>query len=531
MNVVIKYISLIFSNFPRSCVTGFLFNFASYFYWLVVPLKCVDMGGSTLDLSLLQVVAFVIYSILSPFCGKIGDKFNPFIVIRIAMCFFVVAVTLILIFPEKFFVLYISVAIWPFCTAFYWPVTTGTVGFEAPIGCENRNTSLYQVSWSIGKALGFLFGGMLKGALGTNALYICIGIVVVNMILYPYRYPKRIRDKLNALKSKNKKEEKEPKDVHVEVTMVPQNEHEADDVEIPTEMLNQINAGKSVEEIKEQHKDTQQPQEKISDFKKLRIKWNSLDLKNKTYIYLGYIMQLGVYGTSAILSNSYVTLAKDKDITIPFGQSPVEMYIGILFFCYFIAQTLVMSVMSFSTFWVYLRSLFLLFQFFYLMFLITLGLSAQPYVNWFLAFMGGLAGGFAYQTSTYYSMRASEASKSMFVGISECVGGLGNALLPLISGLLCTGFNDNYVQIYIAIGFVIICIILQEFVYHIGYFINNKRQAKRADPTAGYHEYTPDQPKNVSTPQPSTVPEPKQKGDNLANVNSSNTQQIEMEPN
>ncbi|BFU24743.1 transporter major facilitator family [Entamoeba histolytica] len=480
MNKIIELISSLFWNFPRACLAGFMFNFASYFYWLVVPLKCVDMGGSTLDLSLLQTTAFVIYSIISPICGKLGDKFNPYILIRIAMCFFVVAVAIILIWPNTFFVLYISVAIWPFCTAFFWPVTTGTVGFEAPLGCENRNTSLYQVSWSIGKALGFLFGGMLKGALGTNALYICIGIVAINMLLYPFTHPKRIREKIKQMK-KEKTKPKEVSDITVEFTVHQQGSHE---VNIPVEMVNstpsELQDTKSSSEI--------QIHEETNNINDIKVKWNVNDYKNKTYIYLGYVMQLGVYGTSAILSNSYVTLAKDKDITIPFGQNTVEMYIGIIFFCYFIAQTLVMAIMSFSTFWIYMRSLLLLFQFFYLMFLITLGLSAQPYVNWFLAFLGGLAGGFAYQTSTYYSMRASESSKSMFMGISECVGGLGNALLPLISGLLCTYMNNNYIQIYIAIIVMVLCLIIEEIVYYIGYAINKRRQAKRVDPTKDYHQ-------------------------------------------
>ncbi|KAL7718011.1 hypothetical protein QTN25_004706 [Entamoeba marina] len=116
-------------------------------------------------------------------------------------------------------------------------------------------------------------------------------------------------------------------------------------------------------------------------------------------------------------------------------------------------------------------------------FLITLSISSSPYINWVMAFLGGLAGGFAYQTSTYYSLRASESSKSMFIGISECIGGLGNSLLPLFSGLLCTVLNNNYYQIYVSIIFVLGCIILEEIIYHIAKCINDKRQSKRVDPT------------------------------------------------
>lgn len=124
----------------------------------------------------------------------------------------------------------------------------------------------------------------------------------------------------------------------------------------------------------------------------------------------------------------------------------------------------------------------MLFQVLFIAFLLTLGLSTNAYLNWVMAFVGGLAGGFAYQTSTYYSMRASEASKSMFMGISECVSGIGNCMLPLISGLLCTFLENNYIQIYLSVVCILLCIIAEEVVYHVGKVINDRRQAKRLPP-------------------------------------------------
>ncbi|KAL7718012.1 Major facilitator superfamily (MFS) profile domain-containing protein [Entamoeba marina] len=402
-----------FNNFPRACLTGFLFNFANYFYWIVVPLLANEQGASTFQLSLLQSIAFVIYSILSPFCGKIGDKFNPYIIIRIAFCFFIAAVVVILISPTSFICLYISVALWPFCTAFFWSVTTGTIGLESELGCENRNTSLYQVSWSIGKAFGFLFGGILKGALGTNALYICIGIILANMVIYPFRHPKEIREKKKAKKEKEKLKKnkkisndvvKEPVDIeipikkeieleninpdiiaspsiqpsldnshqntssksdssdsdsvissprqsNVETSQLPSSPQKSSEKQSdssakeksltsPTHLQTPVvsslslpnNSPKETLPVIDIQVDTKlleqplSPRETIVDIdvpreliensseeeETLRVKWNSLDLKNKTYIYLGFIVQLGVYGTSAVISNMYVKLAQEK---------------------------------------------------------------------------------------------------------------------------------------------------------------------------------------------------------------------------
>ncbi|KAL7714864.1 Phorbol-ester/DAG-type domain-containing protein [Entamoeba marina] len=537
-----------------------------------------EQGASTFELSLLQSIAFVIYSILSPFCGKIGDKFNPYIIIRIAFCFFIAAVVVILISPTSFI-----------CT----------IGLESELGCENRNTSLYQVSWSIGKAFGFLFGGILKGALGTNALYICIGIILSDMVIYPFRHPKEIREKKKAKKRKekenklknkkgNKKTSKNEPNEFVDVEIPIKKEIELENInpdiiaspaiKSPLGDTHQNTSSKSKSEssdssdssdsdsvvssslqsnvkdstsissspqrssekqsdssVKENSSvspthlqipsdnslslpdnspketlpvadiqvdtklleqppspretivDIDVPRELIEDSSSeeetLRVKWNSLDLKNKTYIYLGFVIQLSTYGTSAVITNMYVKLAQEKDITVPFGNSPLETYIAVTFFFFFLAQTICMGAMSLTLLWTYRRSLFLLFQTTYMAFLITLSVSSSPYINWFMSFLGGLTGGFAYQTSTYYSLRASESSKSMFIGISECIGGLGNSLLPLFSGLLCTFFNNNYYQIYVTVIFVLGCVIVEEIIYHIAKCINDKRQSKRVDPT------------------------------------------------
>ncbi|ELP90795.1 hypothetical protein EIN_026640 [Entamoeba invadens IP1] len=527
----------VFWNFPRACYTGFVFNFANYFYWLVVPLIMNDKGGSTFDLSLLQTVGFVIYAVLSPIAGKLGDKVNPYIIVRVGFLFFIAAVAVILIFPSSIPALYVSVCIWPFCTSIFWSVTTGTIGFESPLGYENRNTSLYQVSWSFGKCFGFLFGGLLKTALGTNSLYICIALIIVTMVLYPFTHPKRIREKKRKFKDEKKKNDTTPKDIAIPVESIhkgpdgielvidkkaePQPIEHKDDIhdievvvdasEVPSqhkegeaqfvpESLERksevVEAPTSPERKSEIGQTPRQSEESLVQTEvyahhedqntvQIKFKWSPEELSNKTFIIIGYIQQCAIYGTSAVISSTYVKLAIDLEVKSP---TALDMYIGIVFFFYFLAQTVVMVGMSLTLVWTYKRSLFLLFQTGFILFLLIIGVSRNAYLNWFMAFIGGLAGGFAYQTSTYYSMRASEESKSMFMGISEGVSGLGNSLLPFISGLLCTYLNNNYIQIYVGVIFMVICIVLEEVYYHIGTYINNKRQEKRVDPSPDYQQ-------------------------------------------
>ncbi|ELP93175.1 hypothetical protein EIN_054600 [Entamoeba invadens IP1] len=467
-----------------------------------------DKGGSTFDLSLLQTVAYVIYSVLSPIGGKIGDKFNPYIVVRISFVFFIIGVAVILIFPSSIPALYVSVCIWPFCTAVFWPVATGTIGLESPLGYENRNTSLFQVSWSFGKCFGFLFGGMLKTALGMNSLYVCIVLVALLFVVYPFTHPKRIREKMAKNKKPKKdldkekvsidlsqknstKEEKEPGDIAVEMEhMETKKNGDIADIDIALdrkdipEGLIQNPTASSITPPSGDIKEVQIPVEVTSDtaeMHKMKFKWGDAELKNKTYIYLGYILQCGVYGTSAIVTSSYVKLAQDLEVVSP--TKTIDMYVGVEFFFFYLAQTVSMAAMSITLAWTYKRSLFLIFQTGYILFLLVIGVSRNAYLNWFMAFVGGLAAGFSYQTSTYYSMCASENSKSMFMGISECISGFGNCILPLTSGLLCTYLYNDYIMIYVSAATVLVCIILQEIVYHVAFPINKMRQSKRANPT------------------------------------------------
>ena len=571
---IFSYIAKIFTNFPRSCLTAFVFNFANYFYWLVVPLLMNDLGGSALELSLLQCLGFAIYAILTPFCGKIGDRLNPYIILRVAWMFFVGAVAIILFFPGSMKALYISVCIWPFCAAFFWPVSTGTVGLESPLGKENRNTSLYQVSWSIGKAFGFLFGGMLKTALGINSLYICIILIGVCMIIYPYSHPKWVREKLKendmdqGVAGKGKNDE-----IHIDVDIVNtvDDEHKTEkkkvkkvkkskgkknmQEDIKSELIAQnkkrstyrgFSLNKEQEEMtdaleqseytenqtEENEEETQFSSEEQTTFdetqdiadidlpqdlvdqlssqagmsssvftkkqKKIEFKMSAEEMLNKTYILVGYAMQCGIYGTSSVLSNMYVKLAEDMDLIMPAGSDvTIDTYIGLVFFCYFLAQTIVMGLMSLTMIWAYKRSVMLIFQVLYMLFLFSLAYSKYALVNWVFGFIGGLAGGFAYQTSTFYSMMASESSKSLFMGISECVSGIANSFLPLISGLLCTSFSNNYIQIYISIVFMVVCLIVEQVLYHVMAWNTKKQQKERVDPETHIIEFNGDE--NEST--------------------------------
>ena len=202
--IALKILKFPLKNLPRQLLTGFLYNTSCYFYWIVVPLLFNEQGATAFELALLQLVCFSLFAALGPFGGKLSDIISPFIILRASMIFLTIGEVLVAIFTTSKVAIYFSAAFWAFSAVTFWPSVVGTIGKEAG-GHEARNSGLFAVSWSFGKALGYGVGGFLKSLFGAStSLYIAIGINVIVMIIYPYRHPKWLRDRIKKEKEEKK---------------------------------------------------------------------------------------------------------------------------------------------------------------------------------------------------------------------------------------------------------------------------------------------------------------------------------------
>ncbi|BFU23546.1 transporter, major facilitator family protein [Entamoeba histolytica HM-1:IMSS-B] len=465
MHKYIKYLLIPFDNLPRHLLVAFLYDASCFFYWIVVPLLFNEQGATSVQLALLQTICFVIYAILAPFGGKLADRISPFIVVRMSMVFLTIGEAIVAIWPSSKIAIYFSAAFWALSAFTFWPAAVGTVGKEAGVGHEARNSGLFAVCWSFGKAIGYAAGGTLKSSLGSStSLYISIGINIIIAIIYPYRHVKWLRDKIKKEKEELKGNKEDPLSKE---TVTTNENNNKDDVEIPIDVVKVIGIENTPN-------------------KSIKVKWTEQQLKNKTYTFLGYLMQLGIFGTSAVVTNQYIKIADEKSIGIPMKGSPEDNFVSINFCIMYIAQTLTFVAMSITDKWTYKRTLFLIAMAVFTLFLILLTVVFNPYVIFVISFFAGIAAGFSYQTSTYYSLRASEKSKGLFVGISESVAALSNGLLPLFAALLSQAFNV-FATIYFCIAIMIVVMILFEILYHILTYINKKRQAKRVSISSDPH--------------------------------------------
>ncbi|ELP87401.1 hypothetical protein EIN_096680 [Entamoeba invadens IP1] len=472
MENVLKYPLRLLDNYPRHLLSGLLYNTSGFLFWIVVPLLFNEQGASAIELALLQTICFVIFAALAPFGGKISDLISPFIVVRISLVLLTIGEAIVAIWPTNKAAIYISCAFWAFSAFLFWPAAVGTVGKESKPGKEARNSGLFAVSWSFGKSIGYVVGGSLKAALGAStSLYISIGINALIFLVYPYTHVKWLKDKLIEEKQKKQQMEEELKDEEnvnnkekdsngVDIKI------ENNDVVIPNEMAKELGIPKIEKPLKSETKMTG------------KVKWTEEQLKNKTYIFLGYIMQLGVFGSSSILTNQYIKVADAKSIGIPIGGDPEDNFVAWNFFILYFSQTLTFIAMSITDKWTYHRSLILAAMTIFMMYLTVLVLVFNPYVIFVASFFAGIATGFSYQTSTYYSLKANDKSKSLFVGFNEGVAALSNALLPLFAALLSESFGV-FSTIYLAIAVVLFCLVIIQIVYHIASRVNASRQSKR----------------------------------------------------
>ncbi|KAL7716836.1 Major facilitator superfamily transporter [Entamoeba marina] len=346
LKVLIKVKDLLLSNFYRLCLTAFLFNFSAYFFWIVVPLLADDIGATSLELSIIQAVSYGLGAFFSPFAGKLTDLVNPYLLFRIA----------------DLWCLYFDVCFYSVGSGLFWPVVGSTVGKEAPIGKENRNSSIYSVCWSFGKSVGYLFGGMLKKALGNNALFVAVACAGSCLIIYPIRLPKEVIER-EKQKKKQQEEHKDQKIFPVDVKVTPVDGDE--DLEIPIDVVDDLEAqtGVDIEELKSDHVEGHDLEEVIvADPKELGLK-------------------------------VYLPLA-----------DPPEMYMAFYY--------------VFTTIWTYKRSLILAGQAMIMFLFVMVAVSDSEVVLLILSFISGFVAGFAYQTSTYYRMaKLGMAFLPLFAGL------------------------------------------------------------------------------------------------------------------
>jgi MFS family permease len=176
----------------RYCLAGLLFNWATFVFWVVLPDRALGFNASSTQLALLQTASSVVYVLNSLFSGGLSDRVSRALLARLSIL--VAAGTCALLLCAASYVgLLLIVPLMGFACSVYWPSIQGAVGAEAGPARLEKALGWFNVSWSIGKTLGFVVGAWLLTALSWRS---AVGMAVVSALPILFFYP---RDQARAV--------------------------------------------------------------------------------------------------------------------------------------------------------------------------------------------------------------------------------------------------------------------------------------------------------------------------------------------
>jgi len=169
----------------RYCLAGLLFNWATFVFWVVLPDRALGFKASSTQLALLQTASSVVYVLNSLFSGGLSDRISRTLLARFSILVAAGACALLLC-AGSYLGLLLIVPFMGFACSVYWPSIQGAVGAEAGPARLEKALGWFNVSWSIGKTLGFVVGAWLLTALSwQSAVWMSVASALPILFFYP----------------------------------------------------------------------------------------------------------------------------------------------------------------------------------------------------------------------------------------------------------------------------------------------------------------------------------------------------------
>jgi MFS family permease len=169
----------------RYCIAGFLFNWLAFVFWTVVPIRAVGFHASNTQLALLQTSSSIVYVLSSLFAGRLSDRASRSALARWAVVVGIAACAMT-VYIDSLSLLYLVAPLLGLSGSVYWPSIQGAVGAESEPSKVEKSIGWFNVSWSVGKTLGFVVAGWLVTTRGHGfALWLAAGAALPILLLYP----------------------------------------------------------------------------------------------------------------------------------------------------------------------------------------------------------------------------------------------------------------------------------------------------------------------------------------------------------
>src|SRR6185295_5329356 len=169
----------------RYCFAGLLFNWLGFVFWTVVPIVAEKYHPSATQLALLQTSSSVVYVLTSLISGGLSDRVSRSALARLGVLLGMAACAAV-VYINNLSLLYLAAPLMGLGGSIFWPSIQGAVGAESEPARVERSIGWFNVSWSVGKTLGFVIAGWLAQRHGHGfVLWIAVAAAAPILFLYP----------------------------------------------------------------------------------------------------------------------------------------------------------------------------------------------------------------------------------------------------------------------------------------------------------------------------------------------------------
>jgi MFS family permease len=159
----------------RLCAASFLVDFAHYLVFGGIPFLALRLGANAFELGLVPVLFAVTYVAASTAAGRLSDRMSRLALVRAGIALFLAA-TLAIAASRHLALMLAIVPVTGVALGLFWPPVQGAVADLAGTRGLAAALGTFNVSWSAGKGLGFLFAGLITH-LARAELAIASGVI------------------------------------------------------------------------------------------------------------------------------------------------------------------------------------------------------------------------------------------------------------------------------------------------------------------------------------------------------------------
>jgi MFS family permease len=370
--------SALFRRIGRYCLAAFGIDGAFYLTLTGVPWKAISLGATPMTLGLLPAVWSVIYILGCGMFGRLSDRLAAEGMTRTGTLVLAGAVVVIAI-TDRLWGLFLGMAMAAVGLSLFWPALQASVALAGKRHSLDSDLGWFNISWSAGKAVGFLTGGLLLAGFGFRALFgVSLGLILL------------VSAALQATRPRSEPGSEEP-------------------VAIEGDGAGRESQAAAAAAAVPMH-------------------------RRHGFLIMAWIANGASYGASATLNYHYPRLLGDSGL----GAGLFGTFLGLVY----LSQTATFAILRKTNAWHYRRAPLYAVQIGFAALMFVLPAVHVPAIALLLAPLAGVGLGLAYYSSIYYSLHAA-ARPGRNTGFHEAVIGSGVLLVPPIGGWLASEWGEN----------------------------------------------------------------------------------------